>query len=293
MSDGELVLEDLEYDDLKPDIALVKDDELLNELSRRGYEIKKLGVPKINLKMSVDVPLKGFKIGVASCIHYGSRFQQISHFTHFAKLCRKEGCTHLIVLGDLVEGNGKMYTGQVYEMFLHGARAQRNYLIDNFPQEGDMQSIVIGGNHDFSFLKGDGGDVIEEFAYRRKDVTYAGNLRAEISFNNVKVGLMHGEGGVPYARSYRLQKIIEQLSPENKPHIFLYGHLHVPVHVPMYRNVEAFSIACFQSQTPYLQRKGLSPNIQGLILEINYDETGLHKVKTVWENYYKPIEHDY
>ena len=105
--------------------------------------------------------------------------------------------------------------------------------------------------------------------------------------------MMHPSGGVAYARSYKVQKIVEQFSPQNKPHILFCGHYHITNHLPMYRNVEAFNVGAFEAQTPYLKRKGLYPSVSGLILKIYPDEKGLSGISTTWKYYYEPLEEDY
>lgn len=96
-----------------------------------------------------------------------------------------------------------------------------------------------------------------------------------------------------YARSYKTQKIVEQFSPDLKPHMLFVGHWHVTNHLPTYRNVDAFSMGAFQSQTPYMARKGLTPDMGGAIVEIRVDDSGLLSVETEWVRYYRPIKNDY
>jgi len=104
---------------------------------------------------------------------------------------------------------------------------------------------------------------------------------------------MHPDGGTPYARSYRLQKIIEQLSPENKPNILVAGHLHIEAILPMYRNVLGIQLPCFQAQTPYLARKGLYPELGAWILEFGVDDKGMTDVLYKHIPFYIPIKNDY
>lgn len=90
-----------------------------------------------------------------------------------------------------------------------------------------------------------------------------------------------------------MQKIIEQVAPENKPHVLLLGHYHCPTHIPMYRNVEGFQLSCFQAQTPYLKRKGQYPAIGGMILTIHQNSKGLDGIQTEYKHYYKPVQNDF
>ena len=111
---------------------------------------------------------------------------------------------------------------------------------------------------------------------------YLGATLAFANMANIKIGLMHGAGGVAYARSYRLQKIVEQLAPEMKPNILLLGHYHCGCLIPAYRNVEAVQVGCFQAQTPYLASKGLFPTVSGLIVSVTPDEGGIATITYEW-----------
>ena len=280
-------------DDL--DLSAVKTDELLALLQQRGYFASKLPPTVSGKSFQVDLKrLKGkvYRFGVISCTQIGSKFQQMTHLHGFYKLCKKKGIELVLHCGDLVDGS-KVYRGHEYELFLHGADAQRDYVIDNYPRIAGIQTKVILGNHDESFWKTDGYNIVRAICEQRDDMDYLGDYLAFINIDKIKIALMHGAGGVAYARSYKLQKIIEQLSPNIKPHMLFLGHYHVQVHIPAYRNVEGIMVGCFQSQTPFLTRLGLAPNIGGVLVEMNVNELGLLSVKTEWVPYYVSIKDDY
>ena len=134
---------------------------------------------------------------------------------------------------------------------------------------------------------------MKEVCSVREDMEYVGDYYATAVVDGIKIALMHGSGGVAYARSYKPQKIVEQLAPEQKPHMLFVGHWHVQAYIPAYRNVETFSMGCFQAQTPYLTRLGLFPNIGGVILEVITDETGIKSVKTEWVPFYIVKKNDF
>jgi len=142
-------------------------------------------------------------------------------------------------------------------------------------------------------VKGGGANIVEAVACEREDIKYLGDFGAYLQMGAILVHMMHADGGQAYARSYRLQKIAEGYPPERKPHVGLVGHWHVPCHVPMCRNVEMFSIGAFQAQTPYLRRKGLWPDICGLLIELTPDERGLAKITTHWMTWYIVRTQDY
>jgi DNA repair exonuclease SbcCD nuclease subunit len=197
--------------------------------------------------------------------------------------------------GDVSEGNGKVYVGQQYELFVHGVDKQCSYIEEHYPYEEGVTTYMIAGNHDASFQKSAGHDLLQEITSHRDDLKYLGMFGAYFTIPGLDSTfyLHHPRGPIPYARSYRLQKTIEQMAPDQKPRVLLQGHLHISCHLPMYRNVEGFLVPCFQAQTPLLKAMGVYPTIGGLILELVVNESGLAAVKTEWWPFYVPHEDDY
>ncbi|GAI76942.1 unnamed protein product, partial [marine sediment metagenome] len=157
--------------------------------------------------------------------------------------------------GDLVDGMN-MYRGHHNEIFKHGADEQRKYVVDNYPKSTrGTKTYVIGGQHDFSFYKQNGHDILRAICQDRKDLVYRGFFDASFSVKGVDVKMNHPGGGVAYARSYKLQKYIENMIgfitsiPSAKaPVLQLFGHWHIPCHLPQYMGIDAASMPCFQSR---------------------------------------------
>jgi hypothetical protein len=206
---------------------------------------------------------------------------------------KDEGIEKVFHAGDMVEGNGRLYKGQLFEMFLHGADSMVKFAIENYPKEEGITTYAIGGSHDYSFYKESGNDVLAKIAAQRKDLKYLGVSGASIELGGLKIYLMHGDGGNAYARSYKIQKIIEQFPADKKPNILLLGHYHVTCELPWYRNVSAYQLPCFQSQTQYLRAKGLAPDLGFLILEITPDVKGLASFRPDWRPWFKGIDGDF
>jgi len=77
------------------------------------------------------------------------------------------------------------------------------------------------------------------------------------------------------------------------PQLWVTKLYHVTAIIPQYRNVYAIQLPCFQSQTPYLRRKGLNPDVGAVILEITPDTKGLFSVKVENLLYYNTVRGDY
>lgn len=252
-------------------IAQCNDDALIDQLQERGYFISKEAQMQDYHFTPNILPFKGdtYKIGVISDTHIGSRWQQMTHLHSFYKYCAEQNVRDIFHSGDILDGQS-VYKGHEFELFLHGADAQIDYCANNYPEYDDITTYFICGNHDESHYKKAGIDVGKHLVNRRKDMQYKGFYGAYFNLGGVDklIYLHHGKGGVAYARSYKSQKLIEQFSPDQKPFMLFDGHYHVGNHLPMYRNVYAWQMPCFQSQTPFLKSLGLYPEIFGLIIEI-------------------------
>jgi predicted phosphodiesterase len=210
------------------------------------------------------------KFAVVSDTHFSSRKQQLTFLNMFYDRVVKEKIDTVLHAGDWTDGDGLVYSGQQFEVFNHGADAQFQYLVDNYPRRAGVKTYGIAGNHDWSFWQRGGFDIIAAFARQRDDIKYLGPMSAQIMLGKLKAQLIHLPKGNTYARSYRMQKVIEQITPIAKPELLFGGHLHSWTQLPMYRNVNAWQMGCFQAQTDFEARMGLYPEIGGLIVEVWY-----------------------
>ncbi len=276
-------------------IDLIDTKDLIAEIHKRGFYVSKEPLShderfRINIKRFEG---NRYVFGLVSDTHLGSKFQQLSHLWSFYQLCKERGVEQVFHCGDLCEGDGSLYKGQMYEMFLHGTDAQAEYIIKNYPKMEGITTYVIGGSHDYSFHKSLGLDILRLIVDSREDIKYLGMQGAYIDMGKILIYLMHPDGGTAYALSYRAQKIIENFAPEGKPHLLFIGHFHRPCWLIGYRNVHALQLPCFQAQTPYLRGKGLQPFVGGMICEIVYNESGIVSMKPEILPFYKIIQDDY
>ena len=278
------------------DEAELSDDDLLRLCDERGITVMRSAV-RDDFEHDLDVPsLDGqgsFRVGVVSDTHGGSKYQQLS-FLHAAyDDFERHGITDVLHAGDWTAGSDKMHPGMVYEMFLHGGDEQAEYVAENYPVRDGITTHGISGNHDHSHMKAGGVNVVRNIAKERRDIRYLGMSGAYLTINGIRFYLHHPSGGVAYARSYRLQKIIEQFSPENKPKVLVCGHWHTTCVLEAYRNVYGFATGCFEAQTPYLVEKHLYPEIGFSTLEVTYDDDGAVRFRKEWVPFYVPRDRDY
>jgi len=274
------------------ELEKMKLDDLLNEVSRRGF-ISTKREQLIDHTYKLPRRYKPYKIGLVSDTHFGSTKQQLTLLHKAYEVFTEENVIMALHAGDLSDGDGTVYTGHRQEMFLHGADNHVDYIVENYPKAKFPTKFIIG-NHDNSFYKSAGMDIGKRIAERRTDLEYMGVHGAYIHIGKLRIYLMHGSGGGAYAQSYKCQKICEKFpSGEKKPHILVLGHYHNSNILPSYRNIYAIQMPAMQGQTPYAISKGLAVELGVVILEITPDSIGLGTIKTNYVPFFTPLEGDY
>jgi len=236
-----------------------------------------------------------YRIGMVTDNHFGSKFQQITLLHDAYKIIDDRDVDFVINAGDLTDGID-MYRGQHQELHKHNAKEQREYTIDNYPRAKKARTYLIGGQHDRSFFKQNGYDIVEHICEKRDDLVYRGFYKADFKVRNAWIHLQHPGGGVSYARSYRMQKIIEGMVgfiiatiAAPLPTLAVFGHWHIPVHLPCYMGVDAVALPCFQcydDKTEILTRDGWK-----LFGEVNDDDSvATLNTTTGHFNYETPLE---
>jgi UDP-2,3-diacylglucosamine pyrophosphatase LpxH len=284
--------------DFASDLAVnqASDRDLILALEQRGFVIAK-DEPSARQETISDQPSGKVRFGVVSDTHLCHTKQQLTHLRDFYRQASEWRAEYMLHVGDAVDGQN-MHRDQQFELFKHGVEAQAAYAVDNLPVLVDRRgrtrpTYIIGGNHDASGWNDAGANVLGRVADGRPDISYLGAPVATFHHGPLRIRLVHPSGGVPYARSYHLQRAIEQLPPDDKPHLMLFGHWHIAAHVPGYRNVEALAMPCFEAQTAYMAAKRLAPVIGGVLFEAEFSDRGLDNLTTRWVIYKTPIPKDY
>lgn len=270
------------------------DQELIHTLQGKGYRIVREDPIREAGQRAVKIQTisrqrwkdgKTLKFAVVSDSHFGSQCQQPTYLQAFYDRVVAEGIDTVFHGGDLFDGDGRVYHGQEFDLFLFGYDRQLAYGVENYPKRPGVTTYVIAGNHDWSFYQRGGADIVKALCEERKDLRYLGPMSGfvELGDTKIKVQLTHGKGGSAYAKSYRVQRQIENFAPEHKPELFFLGNFHSWCCVPMTRNVYGWQIGCFQSQTEFEKRLGLYPEVGGLIVEVSYGTQGADRTNGIVE----------
>jgi hypothetical protein len=184
--------------------------------------------------------------------HIGSLYEH-SDILHLAyKIFREEGITTVYHPGDICEGE-KMYRGQEYEIYAHGADNQVDACCERYPQFKGITTYFIEGSHDLSFYKHSGTDIGPKIFTKRPDLVCLGREEADTliqtKHGEIILRLVHPGRGSAYALSYHVQKYIESLAGGQKPNVLLIGHYHKAEYLPCYRNIFSLQAGCFNPRT--------------------------------------------
>lgn len=211
---------------------------------------------------------KSLKMANFSDTHLGCKHARPELIAEVYKIAEKEAVDLITHSGDVFEGEDS-YKGQVRDLIKIGADEQRDYGYEVWPKSKIPTVLVRGTSHELVYLLKCGHDIVNTFVKMAPlcgiyNLKYLGGHRGIVNFKGVKIELVHPKGGVPYGKSYRLQKRIEQLvsvisaDEEKAAKIIFTGHLHVAAFM-LYKGMAAFLVPCLEDQTEYLSSKDLVP----------------------------------
>jgi len=212
------------------------------------------------------------KYGVIADPHICSIHERLDLLHNFYKICEEEKVEAIFCAGDLSAGNGTVYKGQMADLKIYGEDKQINYICSTYPENG-IKTYTISGNHDLDLYKQCGSDLLQKVAEKRQDIVYLGKLCGTIEDNGFSIMLRHGDGGLGPFKSYKPQKIVDSLKPEEVCDITVIGHYHVNLYIPKHRNSTIILPGCFEAQSDYLVKKSLVPEVGGVIIQIKAVDT--------------------
>lgn len=236
------------------------------------------------------------RLGLVSDTHLGNRRQQVTRLTEFYRYADSRGVQAYLHAGDFVDGL-HVHRDAVYGQWAHGFDKQLGYAAQAYPKSANGPTYAIEGNHDLWFFGNAGASGLTWLAERRKDIIDLGHYEAFVDIGRLRMMVRHGsKGGNAYAKSYKIQKLIEQMAVEERAttHMAFFGHWHTDLYLGRYQGVFSWSLPCFQAQTPYERGPlGKSPTVGGLVLEIEFTrDLKIWNVRQDWQ-IVEPLVGDY
>lgn len=270
---------------------------LVQTLEAEGFRITK-NPPKERASAKLDIAVKPggtVRLGIVSDTHLGNRKQQITALTDFYRYADSKGAQTYLHAGDFLDGL-HVHRDAVYGQFAHGLDAQLSYAARAYPKSQNGPTMKIEGNHDLWYFGNVGASPGQYLAQMRPDIKELGHQSAFVEVGGLRIYLAHGsKGGNAYARTYKLQKLLEQMEVEQRDQTDLafFGHWHTFADLGRYQGVYTWSLGAFQSQTGFERTLGKSPSVCGLLLEIEFTRD-----RKVWNvrsdvRWYEPRVGDY
>lgn len=251
---------------------------LVEMLKNEGYlydiidgKIVKVKPIKENEIYQIPNNLEHLKLLLISDTHLASKFDRLDILNYLYDEADKKGVNYVLHSGDLTEGlSGRPQ--QLYELKETSYTGQRDYVIDKYPKT-DIPTYVIAGNHDQWWIKQCGADICRDISNNREDLIYLGSDCEDLKIGKLRIRLYHGTGGGAYAKSYKLQKYLDSVPMEERPHILQTGHIHQAFYMKQ-GNTHCFQTSCLQDQTPYERSKGLSNDKSCWWVDVYMDNKG-------------------
>lgn len=279
----------------------------IEELRLKGYDIvqvrtgdsiaytlnTKITSSYLEYKHYQDVD-KVIRIGIVSDTHMGSIFFQKTYLHMAYDDFKKNGVTNVYHAGDISDGMYSNRPGSIYELYALGYDQQLEDIVANYPQREGITTYFITGNHDATHVMNGGANIGKGIASRRKDMVYLGHNFAKVWLTDkLDMDIEHPGDGSSYAYSYKPQKRIDIIQGGNKPKMLVIGHYHKWFSM-FYRNIWAFQLASFESQSHFMRGKALVSDVGYLILEIHVNKNGdIIECNPRFRPFYVPIKEEY
>ena len=262
----ELELKDYEVIGL---VELMKQDgELVDYVDGQIIKLKK--PLKSNDVYKIPSNLERLKLLLISDTHICSKYERLDILNYLYDKADKKQVNYILHSGDLTDGLSNRQQ-QLYELKEISYEGQRDYTIEKYPKS-NIPTYLIAGNHDLWWVKQCGTDICKDICKNRDDLIYLGSDCEDLQIGKLKIRLYHGKGG-GYAKSYKLQKYLDAIPIEERPHILQTGHIHQAFYMKQ-DNTHCFQTSCLQDLTPFERSMGFSNDKSCWWVSINFDNRG-------------------
>ncbi len=243
------------------------------EILVMGDRVKLAKSPiKENTTTKIDFKgLKEIEVLVLGDTHIGNNHQQETYLKEAYKEAERRGVQFAIHTGDITDGQSNR-PEQIYENFLHGADAQSQYVIDNYPK-APFPTYLLLGNHDSWFMKAGGTDIGKIISAQRPDIKYIGSGKARLEIGNVKIDVIHPGDGSNRTVSLALQTASSIVDDNDKPNVLVSGHHHRYAHF-IERGIHCFECPALEGRTSFMTAKHLVNTMGYMFWKIKVDAKG-------------------
>ena len=251
---------------------------LLDLLKRQGYlfdaiegKIVKIKPVKDNDVYKIPSNLDHLKLLMISDTHLGSKYDRLDILRYLYQEAEDKNVNYVLHSGDLTEGRSNR-DDQIYSLKESSYDGQRDYVVEKYPKS-NIPTYVISGNHDLWWVKRCGSDIVRDICSKREDMTYLGSDCEDLKIGKLKIRLYHGKGGSAYAKSYKLQKYLDTVPLEERPHILQTGHIHQSFYMKQDKT-HCFQTSCLQDLTPFERSMGFNNDKSCWWVDVYMDDKG-------------------
>lgn len=251
-------------------------------------EIVKLKKPKQNNDVyEISNNNEHLKLLLISDTHLCSKYDRLDILRYLYDKAEDNNVKHILHSGDFTDGRSNR-PEHTYELKEHSYQGQIDYCIDKYPAFSG-KTYAIQGNHDNWWYKSNGSEIMRPIANAREDIVYLGSDVADLKIGKLKIRLFHGQGGIAYAKSYKIQKYLDTIPVNEKPDILQTGHIHQAFYYKQ-DNTHCFQTSCLEDQTPYCRGLGLANDKSCWWVDIDFDDKGnVHSIKPELETFNKKL----
>lgn len=251
-------------------------------------EIVKLKKPKQNNDVyEISNNNEHLKLLLISDTHLCSKYDRLDILRYLYDKAENNGVKYVLHSGDFTDGRSNR-PEQVYELRETSFEGQVDYCIGKYPRFSG-KTYAIQGNHDDWWYKSNGSEILRPITNAREDIVYLGSDVADLKIGKLKIRLFHGQGGIAYAKSYKIQKYLDTIPVNEKPDILQTGHIHQAFYYKQ-DNTHCFQTSCLEDQTPYCRGLGLANDKSCWWVDVEFDDKGnVHSIKPELETFNKKI----
>ena len=266
---------------------------LITLLNNKGYSLTvdekgrvvKLTPTPSTTPYKIPSQLEHLRLLLISDTHLASKYDRVDILRYLYDKADSTHTNYILHSGDLTDGlSGRPQ--QLHELREVSYTGQRDYVIDKYPvSPPNCPTYFIAGNHDLWWIKQCGADICQDIASRRSDLIYLGSDCEDLHIGNLRIRMYHGKGGCSYARSYKLQKYLDAIPPQELPHILQTGHTHNSFYMKQ-GDTHCFQTSCLEDLTPYARSLGLASDKSCWWVDVYFDSHGRpHSVKQELETF--------
>ena len=227
--------------------------------------------------------LSHLKLLLISDTHLASKYDRVDILDYLYDKALATATDYVLHAGDICDGLSNR-PEHIYTLKCTSYTEQRDYVINNYPCTS-IPTYLISGNHDLWWLKKCGADIIQDIASLRPDLHYLGSDCEDILISRLRIRLYHGKSGQSYARSYKLQKYLDSIPVEERPHLLVTGHIHQAFYMKQDKT-HCFQTSCLQDLTPFERSMGFNNDKSCWWVDVYFDDKGNpHKITQELETF--------